>query len=96
MADAEATLSRTVIDIAPPCDEECLDCVDVVLPDETLGFGPRGGELVEMKQIAVHADLPFARLVLRHDAHGLPLATGPPDLLACPQREIIRSVRLLI
>jgi hypothetical protein len=85
-----------VIAIASPCDEDCQNCVDIVLPDLTLASVDRVDiqteDLCPISLPAVMADDRLERFVPPVS----PTATGPPEQLACLHAPIIHSTRLLI
>lgn len=87
---------RSPIDIAPSCDTGCLHCIDVDLPEETIGLSPRAADTDDMEAIAIHVALPQELPWANHAGVGLPYSTGPPVLIGCPHRDVVRTVRLLI
>jgi hypothetical protein len=95
--EEEPTESRRMIELAPPCEDDCTCCVDVAIPCDVFGFSPRLAELDDhtasvniFASIAPVANLPLAL------THRVPRATGPPGLLGCPHRMVVRTTRLLI
>lgn len=88
--------TRPTIAIAPPCDDGCLSCVDVPLPDLDLALTDR----VEIHSKDLGAYSPSAVMMGVHIERivtgSLPPTTGPPEHLACLHAPVIRSTRLLI
>lgn len=87
---------HSVLNLTLPCEESCIDCVDVDFPDDL----PRVESNLQ-DQLADGVDT--APNVSQRDAvssvvlsHGRVRATGPPDLHACAHRAVLTTTRLLI
>lgn len=96
-AQHNGTPYHSPIDVAPPCDSGCLHCLDVDMPEGTLGINPRAGEIEDdAGAIAAHGALLQESPWADRAGVGLPFTTGPPALIGCPHRDVVRTVRLLI
>jgi hypothetical protein len=82
------------VQLCAPCHDECDDCIEVPLPQETLRAGI---------EIGCHDDLAFlamARLLLCSPGdvcvEPAPMlqATGPPDVIGCAHADVVASTIL--
>lgn len=87
---------RPGVGLSVPCEDDCLHCVDVALPDEVTWTDGRQDVLPDLQVLvssAIHDRyLAYPTPTLRI----VPYGTGPPGLHACPHAPVLQSTRLLI
>lgn len=87
---------RVRIALSAPCDDWCMDCVDVSLPSEVPAPSdwPVALDVPQLLMAYAVADElpPFALPV----SDVLPAGTGPPETRCRAERETIRTTRMLI